>query len=107
MHIASSEISAGWPTSSFLEVGGGDDIPLHAHATIDATGFIVEITEYEFVNDRDAAGNVRRVKKKAPPGPSLDPRTFNVFVTEFDYDRAGEVQAIVQRTWTESSVSVL
>ncbi len=82
-------------------------MPLHAPATSDVTGKIVEITEYEFVNDRDAAGNVRRVKKKVPPGPSLDPRTFNVFATEFDYDRAGEVQAIVQRTWIESSGVIL
>jgi len=35
-----------------------------------ATGFIVEITEYEFSNDQFAAGNVLRVKRKIPPGPS-------------------------------------
>jgi RHS repeat-associated protein len=62
-------------------------------------GHTFERVEYESEFDGDAAGNVRRVVRKIadPPGPVVD--EWDVFATEFFYNRAGEVQVISQRAW--------
>ncbi|NOS99674.1 MAG: RHS repeat-associated core domain-containing protein [Phycisphaerales bacterium] len=65
-------------------------------------GYTLERVEYEFENSGDAAGNVRRVVRKAPDPPGPVPDEWFVYATEFFYNKAGEVQVISQRQWHEA-----
>jgi len=77
---------------------------LLSYETVQTTGpeagFVVERGEYEYDESGDAAGNIVRVIRKVPVSPGPDPTDFDVFATEFYYNKAGEVQVITQRAWT-------
>ncbi|NOT01258.1 MAG: hypothetical protein HOP29_11590 [Phycisphaerales bacterium] len=76
------------------------------HTVADATGYVLERVEYEYANDGDAAGNVRRVVRKVADPPQPVPEEWFVYATEFFYNRAGEAQVISQRRWNETAAGV-